>query len=91
MTRKELAVLIAKKSGFTVLNSEIFLDSAIDVLKEALLNHKTIFVRGFGTFGVKRRAEKACRNIRTNEMVIKPAWYSTFFKPCKGLIKSINE
>jgi DNA-binding protein HU-beta len=62
----------------------------MEVVKDNISNGENIYLRGFGTFSTKVRAEKAARNISNNTTVVVPEHKIPFFKPSeefKSLIK----
>jgi DNA-binding protein HU-beta len=90
MTKAELVSEIAITTG--VDRSDVFaiVEKFMDVVKDSLANGESVFLRGFGTFALKERAEKTGRNISKNTTVIIPAHNVPFFKPAdsfKDLLK----
>lgn len=75
MTKQDLA----RKVGVT---SQV-IDAVVDGIKQSLEQGESVFLRGFGTFSAKQRAEKKCRNISKGTDVIVPAHKVPHFKPCK--------
>jgi nucleoid DNA-binding protein len=62
-----------------------------DTIKQGLLKHETIELRGFGTFKVRFRKEKWARNVRKNTKVFVPDHYSPVFIPGKIMKDAINK
>ncbi|MDR0890992.1 MAG: integration host factor subunit beta [Mediterranea sp.] len=83
MTKADIVNDIAKKTGIdkqTVLTTvEAFMDS----VKESLSNEQNVYLRGFGSFVVKKRAQKTARNISKNTTIIIPEHNIPAFKPAK--------
>ena len=52
------------------------------VIKDSMANGENVYLRGFGTFELKQRAEKTARNISKNTTIIVPAHAIPAFKPC---------
>ena len=50
-----------------------------------------VYLRGFGSFIIKTRAEKTGRNISKNTAVIIPAHNIPAFKPSKTFVKSVKQ
>jgi len=83
--------------------SEISMNTGIDkktVLKaveafmktvsNSLVDGNNVYLRGFGTFAIKHRAEKLARNISKNTTVIVPAHNIPSFKPSKTFVKKVK-
>ncbi len=82
MTKAEIATEIAKSTGIDKANVVTVIESFMDVVKDSLAQGENVYLRGFGSFIVKERAEKTARNISKNTTVIIPAHKIPFFKPC---------
>lgn len=91
MTKAELTYAIAEKTGIdrkSVLNIvEAFMDS----VKGSMENGEEVFLRGFGSFIIKHRAEKTARNIGKNVTVIVPAHNIPAFKPAKEFMEMLSK
>ena len=68
-------------------NSRIFMD----VVKESLSNHEHVYLRGFGSFIIKKRAKKTARNIRQDETIIIPEHDIPAFKPAKTFVNDVKK
>ena len=81
MTKADIVREIAKKTGIdnaTVLASvEAFMES----VKESLAREENVYLRGFGSFILKKRAQKTARNISKNTTIIIPEHNIPAFKP----------
>ena len=62
----------------------------MDVIKDSLANGDNVYLRGFGSFIVKKRAEKTGRNISKNETIIIPAHNIPAFKPAKTFVQEVK-
>ncbi|MDR0538784.1 MAG: integration host factor subunit beta [Tannerellaceae bacterium] len=83
MTKADIVREIAKSTGIdrqTVLTS---VESFMDLVKDSLANGENIYLRGFGSFIVKTRAQKTARNISKNTTIIIPEHRIPSFKPAK--------
>ena len=91
MTKAEIVSDIAKKTGVdkvTVLNTvEAFMSS----VKESLANEENVYLRGFGSFILKKRAQKTARNISKNTTIIIPEHNIPAFKPAKTFMHEISK
>ena len=90
MTKADIVREIAKKTGIdnaTVLASvEAFMES----VKESLAREENVYLRGFGSFILKKRAQKTARNISKNTTIIIPERSIPAFKPAKTFTDQIK-
>ncbi len=63
----------------------------MDTVKDSLVDGKNVYLRGFGSFIVKERAEKTARNISKNTTIIIPAHYIPAFKPAKTFVNEVKD
>jgi DNA-binding protein HU-beta len=90
MTKAELVNEIAKTTGIDKAEVLAIVEKYMTVVKDSLAHGESVFLRGFGTFAVKERAEKTGRNITKNTTIVIPAHKVPTFKPCddfKDLLK----
>lgn len=84
MTKADVVNEVAKNTGVdkaTVLKT---IESFMEVVKDSLSKNENVYLRGFGSFIVKQRAEKTARNISKNTTIIIPAHVVPAFKPSKS-------
>ena len=62
----------------------------MNVIKESLSNGENVYLRGFGSFIIKKRAEKTGRNISKNTTIIIPAHNIPAFKPAKTFVIDVK-
>ena len=90
MTKAYIVNSISQKTGIdkpTVLNIvEAFMTS----VKESLANEENVYLRGFGSFILKKRAQKTARNISKNTTIIIPEHNIPAFKPAKTFMHEIK-
>jgi DNA-binding protein HU-beta len=90
MTKADIVNEISKNTGIekvTVLKTvEAFMDS----VKGSLVKGKNVYLRGFGSFVVKKRAEKTARNISKNTTIIIPEHFIPSFKPAKSFVAKVK-
>jgi len=90
MTKADIVREIAKKTGIdnaTVLASvEAFMES----VKESLAREENVYLRGFGSFILKKRAQKTSRNISKNTTIIIPEHNIPAFKAAKTFTDQIK-
>ena len=88
MTKAELVRAVSQKTGVDQVAVLATIEGMMEVVKETLQNKENIYLRGFGTFDLKHRAEKTARNISKNTTLIVPAHDLPHFKPCKEFTAS---
>ena len=60
------------------------------VVKNSMVNGENVYVRGFGSFVVKKRAKKTARNISKNTAIIIPEHFVPSFKPAKVFVEKVK-
>lgn len=91
MTKAEVVNEIARKTGVekhVVLST---VEAFMDVVKESLSNHEPVYLRGFGSFIVKKRAAKTARDIHKETTLIIPAHDIPAFKPAKTFVQEVKK
>jgi len=81
MTKQDLIQQVSKTTGIDSLISRSIIESFFEVVKEALIESKPVYIRTFGSFSLKQRAQKVGRNISQNTAVTIPAHVVPVFKP----------
>ena len=90
MTKAEIVSEIASKTGIDKREVLIVVESLMDTIKTTMTNGEEVFLRGFGSFIIKRRAEKTARNISKNTTMIVPAHNIPAFKPAKEFQEKVK-
>lgn len=83
MTKAEVVNIIAKRTGIEKAQVLCVLEEFMDVVKETVSPDESVYLRGFGSFIAKKRAQKAARDIKKEVTVIIPEHYVPAFKPSK--------
>ena len=73
------------------MTSEVIVDVTKKDISIALLDGKSVSMRGFGTFYLKHRAEKTARNMQNNTTIIIPEHDIAAFKPAKEFAVSVKD
>ena len=81
MTKAEIVSEISRTTGIDKTEVLAVVEKFMVVVKDSLANGENIYLRGFGTFLLKERAEKTARNITKNTTIIVPAHKIPAFKP----------
>ena len=90
MTKAEIVSEIASKTGIDKREVLMVVESLMDTIKTTMTNGEEVFLRGFGSFIIKRRAEKTARNISKNTTMIVPAHNIPAFKPAKEFVEKVK-
>lgn len=90
MTKAEIVSEIAKRTGIKRAVATNCVESFLDVVKDALSNGANVYIRGFGSFLIRYRAEKVARDISNNASITIPAHNTPVFKPSDELKKLVD-
>ena len=91
MTKAEIVTEIAAKTGFENQVVMQVVEGMMETIKAAMINGDEVFLRGFGSFIIKHRAEKTARNISKNTTMIIPAHNIPAFKPAKSFVVKLKK
>jgi len=91
MTKAEIISLISDQTGNDNIMVKKVVESFMKNVKDFLANNKNVYLRGFGSFLVVKKAKKTARDIRKNKSVIIPEHYAPKFKPVKSFVDSIKD
>ena len=90
MTKAEIVNEIVNKTGIEKVAVEATVEAIMETVKTSMAKGENIYLRGFGTFLLKKRAEKMGRNITKKTAVKIPAHMVPAFKPAKEFMKEIK-
>jgi DNA-binding protein HU-beta len=91
MTKADLVNEISKKTGIEKVSVQKTIEAFMDSVKDSLVNNENVYLRGFGSFVTKKRAEKTARNISKNTTIIIPEHFIPSFKPSKGFVNDVKD
>ncbi len=91
MTKSDIVNEIAKNTGVDKASVLATVESFMEVVKDSLANDENVYLRGFGSFIVKKRAQKTARNISKNTTIIIPEHNIPSFKPAKTFVAQVKE
>lgn len=91
MTKAEIVSEIAAKTGLEKQVVLTVVEGMMDTIKTSMINGNEVFLRGFGSFIIKHRAEKTARNISKNTTIIIPAHNIPAFKPAKEFMEKVKK
>lgn len=89
LTKAELAQTIADQLGLTATATQAVIDGFLAAVVLALEEHRSVQLRGFGTFTIIKRAPRVGRNPRTKERVPVPERAAPVFRPCRELRQAV--
>ena len=91
MTKAEIVSNISEKTGIEKVTALAVVEAFMEEVRSSISSNQSVFLRGFGTFNPKKRAEKTGRNISKNTTIIIPAHHIPAFKPAKVFVKQVKE
>lgn len=91
MRKADVVSSIAEKTGIPKVDILVALETFFKEVKTSLVEGEPVFVRGFGSFVLKKRAAKVGRNIKKNVAVDIPEHFVPSFKPAKEFIQAVKE
>ena len=90
MTKAEIVASISEKIGIEKIDVLAVVEAFMNEVKDSLGKDENVYLRGFGSFIVKERAEKTGRNISKNTTIIIPAHNIPAFKPSKVFVEQVK-
>ncbi len=91
MRKSDLIHQISGKTGIPKVDVIVTLETLFQEIRESLAQGENIYIRGFGSFIVKKRAAKIGRNIKRNTAVHIPEHFIPAFKPAKEFIEEVKK
>lgn len=86
MTKADIINQISSETGLSKKDASLSVEAFMRVIKDSLLRKENVYLRGFGSFIVKHRAEKTARNISKNTTIVIEAHDFPSFKPAKSFV-----
>ena len=90
MTKIEIVREISSKTGLPTKDVLVIVENLMETIKNSMANGEEVFLRGFGSFIIKHRANKTARNISKNTTVIIPAHDIPAFRPAKEFMEQVK-
>jgi len=88
--KTDVIAQISKKTGLEKRDVKEMLEVFFEVVIDSLLEGDSVYFRGFGSFTLKKRAQKIGRNITKNTAIVVPEHYIPYFKPAKEFTQKIK-
>lgn len=91
MRKADLVAAISEKTGVPKVDVLVTLETFFKEVKGSLAEGENVYIRGFGSFVVKKRAKKIGRHIKKNIAIEIPEHYIPAFKPAKIFVEQVKE
>jgi DNA-binding protein HU-beta len=91
MTKADIVNEVSKNTGIEKVTVQKAVEAFMETVKDSLTEGRNVYLRGFGSFIVKRRAEKTARNISKNTTIIIPEHFIPSFKPAKTFVSQVKD
>ena len=91
MTKADIVSEISKSTGIEKITVQRTIMAFMESVKGSLVRNQNVYLRGFGSFIIKARAEKTARNISKNTTMRIPAHNVPAFKPAKTFVADVQE
>lgn len=90
MRKADVVNNISEKTGIPKVDILVALEAFFKEVKTSLIEGEAVYVRGFGSFILKKRAAKIGRNIKQNIAVEIPEHFIPAFKPAKEFVSAVK-
>ncbi|MDD5861983.1 MAG: HU family DNA-binding protein [Prevotella sp.] len=90
MTKADIINEVAEATGMSKKEVTAVVESFMETVKGHMIKKESVFLRGFGSFIIKHRAEKTARNISKNTTMVIPAHDLPAFKPAKSFMEEMR-
>ena len=91
MRKADLVNTISEKTGVPKVDVLVTLENFFSEVKDALASGENVYVRGFGSFVIKKRAKKIGRHIKRNVAIEIPEHFIPSFKPAKVFVDQVKD
>ena len=90
MTKADIVSNIAKQTGAEKVLVQEIVEAFMENVKGSLIENEPVYLRGFGSFIIKERAQKVARNISKGTTITIPAHSIPAFKPAKSFAEKVK-
>lgn len=91
MRKADLVAAISEKTGVPKVDVLVSLETFFKEVKNSLAEGENVYIRGFGSFIVKKRAKKIGRHIKKNVAIEIPEHFIPAFKPAKVFVEQVKD
>ena len=90
MTKSDIVNEISEQTGIEKLQVQHTVEAFKTSVKSSLSKGNNVYLRGFGSFIVKKRAQKTGRIISKNTTIVIPEHHVPAFKPAKTFVNKVK-
>ncbi|MEO0008650.1 MAG: hypothetical protein RJA20_2846 [Bacteroidota bacterium] len=90
MRKADLVNAISEKTGIAKVDVLVTLEELFKEIKTTMTGGENVYIRGFGSFVIKRRARKVGRNIKKGKSIEIPEHFIPSFKPAKVFVEQVK-
>ena len=90
MTKADIVNEIAKSTGVEKELVQTIVEAFMENVRNSLIDNNNVYLRGFGSFIIKKRAQKVARNISKNTTITIPEHNIPAFKPSKSFVAKVK-
>lgn len=90
MTKADIVNEIAKSTGVEKVLVQTIVEAFMENVRNSLIDNNNVYLRGFGSFIIKKRAQKVARNISKNTIITIPEHNIPAFKPSKSFVAKVK-
>ena len=90
MTKADIVNEIAKSTGAEKVLVQTIVEAFMENVRNSLIANNNVYLRGSGSFIIKKRATKVARNISKNTTITIPEHNIPAFKPAKSFVAKVK-
>ena len=90
MTKADIVNEIAKSTGAEKVLVQTIVEAFMENVRNSLIENNNVYLRGFGSFIIKKRATRVARNISKNTTITIPEHNIPAFKPAKSFVAKVK-
>lgn len=90
MTKADIVNEIAKSTGVEKVLVQTIVEAFMENVRNSLIDNNNVYLRGFGSFIIKKRVQKVARNISKNTTITIPEHNIPAFKPSKSFVAKVK-
>ena len=90
MRKADLVTAISEKTGVPKVDVLVTLETFFKEVKFSLAEGENVYIRGFGSYVIKKRAKKIGRHIKKNIAIEIPEHFIPAFKPAKTFVEQVK-
>jgi len=90
MTKADIVNAIARNSGVDRASVLACVEGFMEAVMDSMNHGENVYLRGFGSFVVKKRAAKAARHIKNETTLMIPERFVPTFKPSQYFAEELR-